>query len=299
MYHSGITKLRDRIYVLCLFRASLDTFGHLSKICVFEDRSPFHMQNEIELEADALLNEMKSCEKQNCLYVLAGKSNCIWKIVPSGQMEREFTWVQCEQNFRPRVLYLSQDDQLVAATAQCPVHLKAYSPNAELLFAIHLHKDIDNACGLVESSNGNFLILHTIKQKERVGKEDEDNDDEDEQLNWTVSEVSRDGKAIIRRFIPQKRDQVLGSHATTYLGDLCIDSEDRLFVADKFNDRVIMLDSCLQWAGVLISTKEHLQDDCPQSYFLRIYYDEIKEQFLIEDDDKISVYVLKRQYFRL
>lgn len=293
VYRCGISKLKDKIYVVYKYISlKLDRLDKgLCKICVFDDQSPFPMLGKIALEDEILeykilVADIKSSENQNCLYVLEARSNRIWKIEPSGEMEYALNraWLLFEQNFVPRAIYVSRDDHLLAVTHRSPVELRTYMTNAELLLSFELHEDIDEISGLAESSIGNFLILHGMKNLDTVVNEF--------LLCGAVSEVSRDGKTIIRRFSPRNSEQALILYRTYYICDICIDSEERLFVPDPNQNRVILLDSCLEWAGVLIDLRKDMN-----SRLQRIFYDERKRHLFIEDDAKISVYVLKRHYF--
>ena len=68
---------------------------------------------------------------------------------------------------------------------------------------------------------------------------------------FVVSELTRDGLMVIRRFIPSSETQQLDSFS-----HLSIDSDDRVFVADVYRNRVILLDSDLKLNRILCPTKE-------------------------------------------
>src|SRR6218665_156688 len=65
----GITKLRNEIYVLCICHRY-----HL--IRVYEDRYPFRLKKEMEIEETKLPLCIVSSEKENCLYVSEHREKC-------------------------------------------------------------------------------------------------------------------------------------------------------------------------------------------------------------------------------
>src|SRR6218665_1672578 len=67
----GITKLRNEIYVLC---------HRYHLIRVYEDRYPFRLKKDMEIEEIKFPLYIVSSEKENCLYVSGYKGNCVWKI---------------------------------------------------------------------------------------------------------------------------------------------------------------------------------------------------------------------------
>src|SRR6218665_327395 len=67
----GITKLRNEIYVLCYQE-------HL--IRVYEDRYPFRLKKDMEIEEIKFPFYIVSSEKENCLYVNDYRWKCVWKI---------------------------------------------------------------------------------------------------------------------------------------------------------------------------------------------------------------------------
>src|SRR6218665_4002255 len=105
-----------------------------------------------------------------------------------------------------------------------------------------------------------------------------------------ISELTRDGQMVIRRFIPSDETQQLN-----YCQYLLIDSDDRVFVADEGNRRVILLDSDLKWNQILCPTKKDEKEQnirCPYNLF----YDEEMKRLIDGEYFKghINVYTLSR-----
>jgi len=104
-----------------------------------------------------------------------------------------------------------------------------------------------------------------------------------------VSELTRDGQMVIRRFIPSNE-----IHKLIYPAYLALDSDDQVFVADSGKDRVVLLDSDLKWNRILCPTKE---EEGINTHFQRICYDDEKKQLIGTADYHlgVSVYTLSRQ----
>lgn len=296
----GITKLRNKIYVIGRIRAKNKTHvtgKSYNAICVFDDSHPFYLRDEIKLEDDECLIDIASCENYNCLYVLPLSSKCVWKMKPIEEMEHTINreWLTfLPQDFRPKLLSMSSDENLLILSRHSHMILRMYASDTKLLLSIQLFLDLQMPCGLVRSANGNFLILHALQKANATEIEARQKKD-DEQLMWTVSEVSRDGKTVIHRFNPAVPEHALNESLDRC--DICIDSEDRVFVADTLNNRVILLDSSLQWDGVIIPAHKVADNKPMLNWSKRFFYDEAKEQLIIEDKTGIRIYILKRQYF--
>src|SRR6218665_2005061 len=141
----GITKLRNEIYVL----------GQ-SLLLVFEDRTPFLFRKKIEFKETVCPYDIGSSEKENCLYVADQESSCIWKIT-GGDQYNVIKWLTTKSE--PLSLSLSSKDELLVVTDTSST-LRIYGSKAELIQSIELPRDIIDPTHAVESSIGNFIILH-------------------------------------------------------------------------------------------------------------------------------------------
>jgi len=97
-----------------------------------------------------------------------------------------------------------------------------------------------------------------------------------EHWEWlnVISEISRDGQMVVRRYIPSNEAQKLNDPEYVLL-----DTDDQVFVADTGNNRVILLDSDLRWNRIICPTNEEnnsiiLSPD-------RMFYDEEMKQLII------------------
>lgn len=123
-----------------------------------------------------------------------------------------------------------------------------YGSDAELIRSIQLPAEIAPHRQAVETSFGNVIVIH--KWTDDKDAESEPNIFE-RVIKWIVSELSSDGQMVIRRFIPSTETQKL--NFPTYLS---LDSDDRVFVTDDTNNRIILLDSDLEWNKVNYPKRE-------------------------------------------
>jgi len=95
-------------------------------------------------------------------------------------------------------------------------------------------------------------------------------------MKLVISELTRDGQMVIRRLIPLGETQQL-NYSGNYLS---LDSDDRVFVADRGNGRVILLDSDLNWKQSLCPTKDEKEETRIQEPW-RLCYDEEMKQLIV------------------
>ena len=183
--------------------------------------------------------------------------------------------------------------------------LMIYESDAELIRSIRLPVDIVYACHAVETSTRNFIVIHTeeekkmvaeveketVEHKERLERIDEDGESNRRKSLLGISQLTRDGQMISRRIIALNEPRQLTFH-DYYIS---LDSDDRVFVADRDNDRVILLDSDLKWSRILCSTNEEIEDRkirLPR----RLFYDEKTKQLIVGGSlgNEVNVYTLSR-----
>src|SRR6218665_3232955 len=73
---SGLTKLRNEIYVLC--ESFSPRLPHV--IRVFEDRHPFSLQKQISIKEIKRPFDIASNVTENLLYISDNSQQCVWKI---------------------------------------------------------------------------------------------------------------------------------------------------------------------------------------------------------------------------
>lgn len=251
----GVTKLQNLIYVLCY---------NPNSIMVSEDKAPFTLR-EIETQQIRSPYNIVASHPWNCLFVIDIGNHCIWKI--SADNETISLWISdlvhvtaMSVTSDGRVLIINQDDESSHS-------LEVYGPDAELTDRIYLH-DLGVPFYAVQNSRGSFIVCH---------KMDADGDDV-----WLISELDADGMVMSSSSDEDEAHLSEPSH-------LFIDSNDRLFVADRWGSRVVLFDSELNWNQTVL-TEEQDGVQLP----LRIYYDDKEHQLIAISGagggEKVDVY---------
>jgi len=274
----GVTKLRSEIFVLCRLSSPSPTV-----IRVHEDRNPFRCQRNITMDRIKGPFDIGSSEKNNCLYVCDAWEKCVWKITRKTHDQYNIVkWVNTY--YDPYTLSVSINGQLLMVN-WAPNILMIYGSDAERVRSIKLPNDIEKPLHAVETSTGNFIVLHFWVEKEKGACWSSRKELE---TRLVVSELSRDGQMVIRRFVPSSETQEL-----KYGDYLSLDAEDRVFVADSKNDRVVLLDSDLKWNQILCPTqieKEEATIRQPR----RLCYDDERKQLIVGGylEDIVNIYTL-------
>jgi hypothetical protein len=259
-YVYGVSKLRNRIYVL-----SQPSFDASKVIRVFENRNPFRLQKEIEIEHLRCPVDIVSCEQQNCLYVSDYGLKYVWKITREKDGRHNIVKFILTGN-EPFTLSVSSGDGHLLKVSAIWSILNRYGTDAKLISSIQLPNGIKYPRHVVEKSTGNLIILHWYLEKNGEGWSSRGH------WKWVVSELTRDGQTVIRRFIPSNKTQQLNVPDYIFLN-----SDDQVFVADTGNDRVILLDSELNWDRILCSMNEETKTRKPY----RLCYDEENKRLII------------------
>ena len=224
----GVTKLRNEIY------AVLESHGYV--IYVFEDEHPFNLRNKIRMTEIPYCSDIASSERENCLYATDIRTNCVWKItIEAGGRHKVMKWLATD--YLPFSLSVSggRTSQLLVVN-NASSKLMIYGPDAELLRSIQLPENIVGPIHAVETSFGNFIIIHMCELKEIVERKESVIPSSFAAVGpkamklFVVSELTRDGQVVVRRFIPSNEEQYL--NLPSYLS---LDSNDQVFVAEADN----------------------------------------------------------------
>ena len=294
----GVTKLGNEIYVLCRSLFTPDQ----NVICVFEERNSFRLRKKIKIREIICPFDIGSSEKETRLYVSDyGEENCVWKVILEANGKHEIMkWVNVVN--QALTLSVCTDGRLLMVSSLSSM-MMIYGSDAELCRSIQLPRDIKDPIHAVETSIGNFVVLHLWRRNEgrhsgtRVRKRG---------WLWVVSELTRDGEMVIRRFIPSNEVQKLNHPAY-----ISIDPDDRVFVADNWNNRVILLDSDLKWNRILCPTIDLSSNRIVSPAIeenrnriqmpWRLYYDADRNQLIVGDfysGEGVNVYTLSRTQIR-
>lgn len=229
---------------------------------VSEDKPPFALR-EIQTQQFRNPFNIVASHPWNCLFVIDIGNHCIWKV--SAANYTISLWLSDLEHVTAlsvtndgRVLIINQDE-----------NLEIYEHNAQLTDSIHLH-DLGIPFHAVQTSAGSFIVCH------RMVHEEDDGD------VWLVSELDTEG-ALIRS--SSDKDAAHLSEPS----HLFIDSNDRLFVADRWSSRVVLFDEELNWNRTILS-EEHDGIQLP----MRIYYDDMEHQLIVisgaAGGEKVDVY---------
>lgn len=304
----GLTKLRNKIHVLF--------FGVIYPVIqTFQDRHPFCLQKDCELKGIKVPSDIGSSEMDNCLYVVDRRHNndsCVWRIKETetaDQLYRVTKWLTLDKGFNPQTLTVSSDGQVLMVSAhKHPVSLRIYGTNAGLLLSVHLHQYIQSVRHAVQASNGDLIVFHWATKYETGPRENTGergrNDTSDKNMSEETEEIveegeeglaltklSRDGQKIICRFYFRRAIPMMAyirsEELDAFNAYICIDSSDRLFVADTENDRVLLFNSDPKLSQILIpNARERIRK--PH----RLYYDEALKQLIVGGFSEVTVYTL-------
>lgn len=220
---AGITKVEDSIYVL-----------RMSGIDVYEDQHNFSFIKRIDLSETTDPCDIVYSNKSKSVYISGYRfENIIWVMTTTGE-HRQTRWLTGVT--WPYTLSLSNDGNLMVLRQGETFHqLEIYSLNASLIRILQLPLDIKVPRHAAQTPAGNFIIPHRLNNA-TYGP-------------WVISELNDDGH-LIHRFIPRNQSEQL-NHPEYLLMDSV---SNRLFVADRYNNRVILFDpNCLTWSRVLVS----------------------------------------------
>lgn len=264
-----VTKLWNDIYVINVPEAH--DIDCSSEMYVFEGRAPFRLLRRLDLKEEVHFPlDFASNEREKSLYILSigrdevryihrnfgHKDESSWKLVKGGKKLglNLVKWIKFGDDFKPKSMSVSKSGRLLMVSDEPSPSLRVYGPaDAQLLQSVFLPRDIKRPLHAVELSSGHFVVYHQT---------------------LAVCLLSRDGKTIIRSYRPENDEQRTG-------GRLCVDSNDRVFVADTYNHRVILLDSNLLWKQVLISTIEQKDEENMKTAVRfpdNLYYDEANKE---------------------
>ena len=310
----GVTKLRKEIYILC-------PLDHL--IRVYEDREPFRLQKDMEIEETKFPRDIGSSEQENCLYVSDNDERCVWKITrETDDQHKIIKWLTTD--YKPWTLSVSREGELLMINRSSH-SLMIYGPDAELIRSIPITRDIKYPYHAVETTIGNFIIIDKHFDRDEEVDEEEDGEmdqdkDEDggdvevvmeerkqtkwlesregqgesnrrmEEITSIVTDLTRDGQVVTRRFIPSDETQKLFD--CRYL---LVDSDDRVFVTDIEGGKVILLDSDLKWNRILCPTREEKEEQ-DITLPVSLLYDEEMKQLIVGGffEGHVNVYTLSR-----
>lgn len=250
-YIYGVTTLRDNVYVLCQSPSSL---------AVFRGQSPFDLLETVDIAVIRKPEDIGASQRDVCLYISDSGGKCIWKKT----RDQPMMWLSNVD--WPFTLSVSGEGQVLIARKGQPSVMELYGHDSVLVQCISMPTDIIDPLHCVQTTTGNLIVSHWWRDSVTEG----------------VCELTCDGQ-IVRRFIGNGKSQEL-----TFPRYLTLDSDDRIFVTDFDDNRVVMLDSDLSWIRVLL-TKDVDAIEYPE----RLFFDKKKKQLMIGHVDGVDVYTLE------
>jgi len=240
---SGLATIDGNVFVLCREPKSLR---------IYRDESPYVLEKQLTISEILDPWDMAASPPSNCLYVTDQFSECVWKISAPTDVENS-GWLSRVVGNRmtkwwtgkgshiirwltrisyPYTISVSRDGLRVLLARQGqPCCVEIYGQDGVRIQRLMLASDVETVRHAVETSKGNLVVSHKWKAS---GK-------------WGVCEVNRDGQ-ILHRFVAKNgRQQALDEPL-----HVAVDDEQRVFVADYKNNRVIQFDSDLNWIRIAL-----------------------------------------------
>lgn len=247
-YNPGVTKVEDQIYVLD---------RSPNRIKVYEDQIGFRYITDIVLSGTNSPYDIVYSDETKSVYIsdTSLRDGCIWVMSTLGG-NRLTKWLT--NVTYPFTLSLSSEGHhLLVLRGLTFRQLEIYTLRASLVRRLQLPPEIQSLHHVVQTSAGNFIIAHQLN---------------DEAGPWVMSQLTYGGQ-VINRFLPRNKSQALNQPH-----HMSLDLENsRLFVADYWNNRVILFDSSnLTWSQVLVSKEKHgIREP------FRLFYDASKKHLFV------------------
>jgi len=262
--------LRQEICVFCWHNSTSPP-----AICAFQNRNPFRLNSKIEIgEFVKDPKDIGSSDGENCFFVIDSEEKCVWKIARQTGDHQKFLDLQFIHFIQwPSTMSVSCDGQELLILALRSLYIYgAFGPEVvsqKPHLVVQLPSDVVEPYHAVGTSSGHFIIIHSLAKDvdETAGPKKE------KKQMFVVSKVTRDGRLVVRRFLPQNMTQELN-----YPRYLALDSDDRVFVADEENNRVVFLDSDLSWIRILCPIEDEVKAIWTPH---RLCYDKVERQLVV------------------
>ena len=215
VYVRGVTQLRDTIYLVCALWPAIWTV----------DAKTLQTLRDIDVRELMQPDDIAACEKTSCVYV--ADFACVWRVSSDGgDIQRWLQWSPPD-TFRPLTLSVTSSRLLV--TSRNSNQLTQFDSFGDELRLVDLPDDM-KPHHAIETTTGTFIISHENTKLKK----------------HQVSEVNTGGQ-VLRQFS--------GSHLLPlgWAYHVAVDSQGNIFVADRDNHRISVLNSKLVLRRIIIN----------------------------------------------
>jgi len=253
VYVCGVTQLDDVVYIVCQLSPTIIRFSATTR------------QRLTDINVKDLRNpfDIAACQQTSQLYVTDSDGECIWRASSDGEDIKRWWTKSPSDTFKPARLSVTSSRVLV--TSYDTNELMQLDAAGEELKRVQLpdYMDPEHA---VESPTGTFIVSH-----------------KNTQLNdqWQVSEVNTEGREL-RHF----------SRPLGYTPHIAVDSQGNIFLADRDNRRISLLDARLALRRVIID-EHQLNYEEPS----RLCYNEQSAQLMVGfwNTDSVAVFDVRQR----
>jgi len=247
----GVTLLHDVVYIVCQSPSAIRRYSITTR----------ERLTDIDVKGLRRPRDIAACELTSQLYVCDWDKQSIWRVSSDGEDIRR--WWTSSDMFSPWRLSVTSSRLLM--TSLDTSELMQLSAGGDVLRRVHLPRYMNPLRHSVESPTGTFIVSHRqLKQGH-------------------VSEVNIEG-VVLR----QSSRSSLGMPRPRHIA---VDSQGNIFVADRDNCRILLLDAQLALRRVIID-KRQLNDERPS----RLCYIEHLGQLIVGSIDSDSVAVFDVLY---
>jgi len=248
VYVRGVTQLRDTIYLVCALWPAIWTV----------DAKTLQTLRDIDVRELMQPDDIAVCEKTSCVYV--ADFACVWRVSSDGgDIQRWLQWSPPD-TFRPLTLSVTSSRLLV--TSRNSNQLTQFDSFGDELRLVDLPDDM-KPHHAIETTTGTFIISH---ENTKLKKDQ-------------VSEVNTGGQ-VLRQFSGSRLLPL--SIAPLSALHIAVDSQGNIFVADRDNHRISVLNSKLVLRRIIIN-------ECIEQP-LRLCCMKQSGQLLVGDLDVLAVF---------
>ena len=214
----GVTQLRDVVYVVCEWSSAIQRFNART-----HQRLTDIVVKDLKDPSDIV-----ACERTSQVYIADWR--CIWRVSSDGEDVRRWLPKSPSETLTPYSLSLTSTRLLV--TSDDTRQLMQFDEVGDELRRVQLPDDM-TPWHAVESPTATFIVGHINKQR----------------CQYQVSEVNTGGE-VLRQF---SRSDPTPIGATPHVA---VDSRGNIFVLDRDNRRILLLDDHLRLRRVVIDESQ-------------------------------------------